>query len=370
MSSAQEKSVNPGINDTFRDPDLREFQEKFEVESREVFSRRKEIVAACQLKPGQTVADIGAGTGLFTRMFSEVVGSKGRVVAVDISRTFLDHIQKTSREAGQQNVEPLLCSAESTKLPDESIDVAFICDTYHHFEFPQKTMASLHKALKPGGRVIVIDFHRVEGKSTPWVMSHVRADQATFEDEIKKSGFRKIGERKQLLTENYFVEFQRLVAPTELKTFLIPETGGVAVLTGAPEGPRAGARVVFDVTATAKAKEINAGLERAARVLNLYGASGMKATDVRIAVVLHGDAAATALTHEAYAKRNGGETNPNVALIAELRAAGVEVMICGQTLAHKKIPQQDIAEGVSIATSAMTALMNRQLDGFAVMRVQ
>lgn len=366
----QDKSVAPGINKSFQEPDVAEFQGKFEVESREVFALRQQIVAACQLKPGQIVADIGAGTGLFTRLFAKAVGKDGRVIAVDISQKFLDHIKLTSREAELHNIQPLLCTADSTELPAESVDVAFICDTYHHFEFPLKTMATLHKALKPGGRIILIDFRRVEGESTPWVMSHVRAGQETFEDEIKKCGFRKIGEQKQLLKENYFTEFQKLEEVPDLKTFLIPKTGGVAVLTGAPEGPRAGARVVFDVTASAKSNEINPGLERAARVLNLYGAAGLKATDVKITIVLHGDAAAAALTEDAYAKLNAGEKNPNVALIGELRDRGAEVLICGQTLARKKIPHRDIAEGVSIATSAMTTLINRQLDGYAVIRVQ
>jgi ubiquinone/menaquinone biosynthesis C-methylase UbiE/intracellular sulfur oxidation DsrE/DsrF family protein len=367
---AQEKSVKPGINDSFRDPDLNEFQGKFEVESREVYALRREIVAACKLKPGQTVADIGAGTGLFTRLFSEVVEKKGQVIAVDISLKFLDHIQKTCREAEQQNVRTLLCTADSTELPADSIDVAFICDTYHHFEFPLKTMSSLYKALKPGGRVFLIDFRRVQGESTPWVMSHVRAGQETFEDEIKQCGFRKIGEHKNLLKENYFIEFQKLEEVPELKTFLVPKTGGVAVLTGAPQGPRAGGRVVFDVTASAKSDEINPGLERAARLLNLYGAAGLKAKDVQVTIVLHGNAAVAALTDAAYVKLFTGEKNPNVALIGELRDAGVEVLICGQTLARKKIPHHDIAAGVSIATSAMTALMNRQQEGYAVICVQ
>ncbi len=365
----QEQSVKPGINDSFRDPDLKEFQGKFEVESREVYAERKEIVAACQLKPGQVVADIGAGTGLFTRLFAAAVGKNGRVIAVDISQKFLDHIQRTSREAELPNVQTLLCTADSTELPPESVDVAFICDTYHHFEFPLKTMASLHKALKPGGRVIVIDFQRVEGKSTPWVMSHVRAGQETFEDEIRRSGFRKVTERKNLLKENYFVEFQKVVESQELKTSLIPEVGGVVVLTGAPEAPRAGARVLFDVTAAVKATELNPGLERAARLLNLYGAAGLKPSAVQIAIVFHGDAAPAALTNDAYAKQNAGAKNPNIALIAKLREAGVEVLICGQTLARKKIPQTDIAEGVAIATSAMTTLINGQLDGYAVISV-
>ena len=207
--NAQEKSVKPGINDSFRDPDPKEFLGRFEVESREVFARRREIVAACKIRPGQTVADIGAGTGLFTRMFSEAVGKEGRVIAVDIAQKFLDHILTTSRAAGQRNVETLLCKADSTELPPESVDVAFICDTYHHFEFPLKTMASLYRALKPGGRVILVDFRRVEGSSTDWVMNHVRAGQEVFEAETLQTGLKKVYEERELLKENYFVVFEK-----------------------------------------------------------------------------------------------------------------------------------------------------------------
>lgn len=206
---SQEKSVKPGINAPFRDPDVKEFQGKFEVESREVFARRNEIVKACKIKPGMTIADIGAGTGLFTRLFSEATGPEGRVVAVDIARKFLDHIEKNSRESGQRNVETLLCTADSTELPPDSIDLAYICDTYHHFEFPNKTMTSLFLAMKPGGRVIVIDFRRVKGESSDWVMNHVRAGQEVFESEIKEAGFRKIEEDGKLLKENYFVVFEK-----------------------------------------------------------------------------------------------------------------------------------------------------------------
>jgi ubiquinone/menaquinone biosynthesis C-methylase UbiE len=159
------------------------------------------------------VADIGAGTGLFTRLFSDAVGREGRVIAVDISQKFLEHIQKTSREEGRRNVDTLLCTADSTRLPPESVDVAFICDTYHHFEFPLKTMTSLRQALKPGGRVIVVDFRRVAGTSTDWVMNHVRAGQEVFEAEIVQSGFRKTGEERDLLKENYFVIFEKVRNP-------------------------------------------------------------------------------------------------------------------------------------------------------------
>lgn len=205
----QDQSVKPGINDSFRDPNVSEFKERFEIESREVFSRRAAIVEACGIAPGQTVADIGAGTGLFTRLFSEAVGKEGQVIAVDIAPKFLEHIRETSRQLGHTNVDTLLCTVDSTELPAESIDVAFICDTYHHFEFPQKTMTSLHRALKPSGRVIVIDFERIEGTSSEWTMNHVRAGQEVFEDEIEQAGFKKVAEKKDLLQENYFVIFEK-----------------------------------------------------------------------------------------------------------------------------------------------------------------
>lgn len=207
---AQEKSVKPGINDAFRNPDVKEFQGKFETESREVFARRQAIVAACGLKPGQAVADIGAGTGLFTRLFAEAVGKDGRVFAVDIAQKFLDHIQISTREAGLKNIETRLCPPDATALDRESVDLAFICDTYHHFEFPGKTMASLHAAMKPGGQVVLIDFRRVEGQSTEWVMGHVRAGQEVFEEEIIRSGFRRLREERDLLAENYFVVFEKV----------------------------------------------------------------------------------------------------------------------------------------------------------------
>jgi ubiquinone/menaquinone biosynthesis C-methylase UbiE len=209
FSAGQEKSVRPGINKPFENPDVKEYLGKFEVESREVFAQRQAIVAACQLKPGMVVADIGAGTGLFTRLFARAVGPKGRVYAVDISDKFIAHIEKTCKEAGLTNVTGVVCTPTSAKLPESAIDLAFVCDTYHHFEFPYRTLASLHRALKPGGRLVLIDFKRVKGVSSEWIMGHVRAGQEVFTREVAESGFRPVGEEK-FLKENYLVRFERV----------------------------------------------------------------------------------------------------------------------------------------------------------------
>lgn len=212
LVSAQEKSVKPGINDQFKDPDVKTFIERFEGESREIFTQRKQIVEACGLKPGMAVADIGAGTGLFTRMFGKEVGPSGKVYAVDIAKKFIDHVVETSKKEKLENVVGVVCTPTSAELPANSIDLAFVCDTYHHFEFPQRTLASIHKALKPGGQLIVIDFIRIEGKSREWIMNHVRAGQEVFTAEIKQAGFKQVDEKK-FLKENYFVRFEKVERP-------------------------------------------------------------------------------------------------------------------------------------------------------------
>ncbi len=208
---AQEQSVKPGINDKFLDPALKveEWTEKFETESREIFHQRNQIVASVGLKPGMKIADIGAGTGLFTLPFASAVGAEGKVYAVEISPKFLTHIRARALKANAANVETILCTDRSVELPESSIDFAFICDVYHHFEFPQASLASLHKALKPGGEIILIDFKRIPGESSDFVMGHVRAGQEVFESEVTAAGFEKVGEVKDVLKENYFVRFRR-----------------------------------------------------------------------------------------------------------------------------------------------------------------
>ena len=214
-AEAKEKStasVRPGINDRFLDPELKidEWLGRFEIESREVYSARDEVLKACALKPGALVADVGAGTGFYSRLFSEAVGEKGWVYSIDISTTFLRHINEQMQAAKITNQTSVLCSERSIKMPPNSVDFVFICDTYHHFEFPQATLASIHGALKPGGTLVVIDFERIEGKSREFIMGHVRAGKQVFREEIMEAGFD--FEREISLPEfkeNYLLRFRK-----------------------------------------------------------------------------------------------------------------------------------------------------------------
>ena len=209
---AEKQSVKPGINDRFLDPNLnvQEWIDRFEVESREVFRAREEVMRHLDLKPGDRIADVGAGTGFFTLHMSEAVGDDGWAYAVDISPRFVEHLVELFDGRSVENVTTVICDDDSICLPADSIDVAFICDVYHHFEYPQDTMKSIHKALVDGGRVVVIDFERIPGVSREWTLGHVRAGKQTFIDEIQSVGFELVSERDvEGFEENYYLEFRK-----------------------------------------------------------------------------------------------------------------------------------------------------------------
>lgn len=207
------QSIRPGINDSFLDPelDVAQWVERFEVESREVYHARKEILEHLSLKSGMRVADVGAGTGFYSILMSEAVGDEGWVYAIDISPKFIQYLTHQFDERELENVTTVMCDDDSICLPPDSIDLAFICDVYHHFEYPHDTMKSIHRAMSKGGRVIVIDFERIPGVSRDWTLQHVRADKQTFMNEIQEAGFELVAERKiPGFQENYFIEFRKL----------------------------------------------------------------------------------------------------------------------------------------------------------------
>jgi FkbM family methyltransferase len=200
--------ADPAINHPYLDPDYQQWVERFERPGREVYDRRAEIETAARLRPGMQVADIGAGTGLFSLQFARRVGPGGRVYAVDISPTFVENIQRRARAEGLANVTPVVSSQNDARLPADSIDLAFVCDTYHHFEQPRAMLDSIHRALRRDGTLVVIDFERAEGRSTEWVLGHVRAGKQQVIREIEAAGFRLLA-NEPVLRENFFLRFAR-----------------------------------------------------------------------------------------------------------------------------------------------------------------
>lgn len=171
------------------DHDVDDFVSRFESEDREVAWARDEIVAALGIRPGEVVADVGAGTGLFLPALCEAVGPEGEVVAVEISPGFVAHLDARIADEGLGNARTVQCDARSSNLAPDSVDLIFVCDTYHHFDHPADTLASLHAALRDGGRLVIVEFHRKPGISNDWVLDHMRAGQETFVREITAAGF-------------------------------------------------------------------------------------------------------------------------------------------------------------------------------------
>ena len=204
-----ERSVSPGINSYYRDPNWQQWVNTFERPGREVYDRRHAIVDASGVSAGDVVADIGAGTGLFTRLFAERVGPEGRVYAVDISDTFIRNIMRAARRHGYTNIEGVVNNDRDVSLPAASIDTAFLVDTYHHFEYPVSMLSSMHASLKPGGILIIIDFRRDPRHSSRWVMGHVRAGKDAVIEEVTDAGFGLVDDLP-LLRTNYYLVFRKL----------------------------------------------------------------------------------------------------------------------------------------------------------------
>jgi ubiquinone/menaquinone biosynthesis C-methylase UbiE len=156
------------------------------------------------------VADIGAGSGFMVEEFARRVGAAGKVYAVDINGKLLERIAANAKQHNLPQIQIVLTHEDSVDLPDGTADLVFVCDTYHHFEYPQKSLAGIHRALRPGGELIIVEFHREPGQSPGWILEHVRAGQAEFTREIEAAGFTLVRvEAAPFLSQNYVLRFRK-----------------------------------------------------------------------------------------------------------------------------------------------------------------
>ena len=207
---AQQATITPTakeLNKSF-DADATQWTQRFEHEGRAVYDKRFEILDAMGLKPGMDVADIGAGSGLVSRLIAGKVAPGGTVYAVDISKNMVEHITKTAREEHIPNLKAVLGDPRSPKLPPNSVDVVCIIDSYHHFEYPTDMLAEINKALRPDGVLVLIDFKRIEGVSRDYILKMVRAGEGTFTDEFLNAGFELVERRDDMFPENYLLKFK------------------------------------------------------------------------------------------------------------------------------------------------------------------
>ncbi|MEO6245632.1 MAG: methyltransferase domain-containing protein, partial [Opitutaceae bacterium] len=165
-----------------------------------------EAVAALKLRPANVVADIGAGSGVFTLPLAKAVAGGGKVYAVDIEPGLVEHIAKKAREAKVTNVQGVLGEFTDPKLPARDVDVAFIADVLHHIEDRAGYLKNLATYLKPAGRIAVIDFFPELGphKSDP-KLQVTKAQAKAWMEEI---GFKPVAEHR-LYEDKWYVEYGR-----------------------------------------------------------------------------------------------------------------------------------------------------------------
>jgi SAM-dependent methyltransferase len=172
--------------------------------ARDAYQKPDEVLKALALRPGEVVADIGAGSGYFALRFARAVGETGRVFAVDVSPDMVRHLNRRLRDAGVRNVVTVLSDADDPLLPDASVDRFVIVNTWHHVADQAKYLALLKKMLKPGGQVVHIDFHERDLPVGPPVgMKIAREDLVR---QMETAGFRLAAEHG-FLPYQYFLVF-------------------------------------------------------------------------------------------------------------------------------------------------------------------
>jgi len=159
-----------------------------------------ELVAAMNIKPGMTVADIGTGTGYMLKFLSDAVGPTGKVYGEDIQTDFLDR----ARAKNVPNTTLILGTTTDPKLPPNSVDIALVLDVYHHFDYPDKMLAAIRSGLKPGAHLVIVDYYKSASPSP----GHIRLERDEVAAEIEHNGFHLLSKRDHLPKTQYMLTFE------------------------------------------------------------------------------------------------------------------------------------------------------------------
>jgi ubiquinone/menaquinone biosynthesis C-methylase UbiE len=157
------------------------------------------IIKTLDLKANHVVADIGSGSGLFTRPLAKKVEARGWVYAVDIDAELLQHVGKTADEQGLENITTVLGKKDSPGLPAHSLDLVFLCDTLHHIENPPAYLSGLRRVLKPGARLALIDF----AKNWPPRHESMRFSAEDLQKWTSSAGLEQISQH-HFIDDNFF----------------------------------------------------------------------------------------------------------------------------------------------------------------------
>ena len=190
--------------------DINRWVAVFEDPKRGEWQKPDDVVTMLNIRPGDAIADIGAGTGYFTRRFAVAVGPEGKALGLDIEPSMVKYMKEDAQKRGLKNYEARLVKADEPGLAPQSVDIIFICDTYHHIEDRVVYLNNLKKSLKPNGRVVVVDFYKKELPVGP--PPAMKLSEETVKDEFLKAGYR-LTRHLSFLPYQYFLEFEPALSP-------------------------------------------------------------------------------------------------------------------------------------------------------------
>ena len=161
-----------------------------------------EVISCLKLSPGDVIADIGSGIGAFTLSFAKAVAPTGRVLAVDLWQDLLDHIKEKARKEGVRNVQTILASQDSPKLPKGEVDVAFFHDVFHNTNDRQGYLSTLAADLKPGGRIAIVEQEFDDPIAKKWDLEEDRIKKEQVDAWMTSIGFCLVGDYDIFLGKN------------------------------------------------------------------------------------------------------------------------------------------------------------------------
>jgi len=191
--------------------DANRWAKVFESPERAKWQKPGQVVAALKIKPGQSVADIGAGTGYFTRRFAAAVGSTGEAIGLDIEPAMVAYMKQDAARRHLKNYTARVSQPEDARLAPHSVNLIFFCDVYHHIPDRIAYLKKLAPALRPDGRIALIDFHHAAPVGPP---AKIRIPRTQAIAEFREAGYRLTGSH-DFLPYQYFLEFQPVGANTQ-----------------------------------------------------------------------------------------------------------------------------------------------------------
>ncbi|HLH20422.1 MAG TPA: methyltransferase domain-containing protein [Bryobacteraceae bacterium] len=169
-----------------------------------------QLVRLMGVQKGMTVADIGTGIGYMLPFLSKAVGPDGHVIAEDIFDDFLAAAKQRAQNQNLTNITFVKGTESDPNLPEAQVDEALVLDAYHHFDYPEKMLASIHKALKPEGKLVVVEYYkRPEAMPNGRAMTHIRLDMPDVIKEIEANHFHLVMERETIPDSQYMLVLER-----------------------------------------------------------------------------------------------------------------------------------------------------------------